>query len=293
MLTGRVPFNDENPMNVLQMHLRAELPPLPQNVPYEVQMVVRKALAKDPGQRYQSAGEMMQHCQAVFAQVQGGGPSVGAAGVPKTMIAGMPPTLNPGGPPPGMAPPPQQYPGAPPPAYPGQPGQPMPGQFPGAPPQYGGAPPGQAPGGWGPPQQQPQGAAAKTMIAGQAPQLPPQQQPQGYPPQQAQGGYQSATPQQKTMMVGLQAPVLPPQGAPPPAGPPPGMAPGGPPPAAGGGPAKTVMLQASEGVVSVAGKAPIAAVDEPAGGASAAFWIVSMIIGIGVGVLAYVIMLQM
>src|SRR5690349_20570010 len=106
MLTGRVPFNDENPMNVLQMHLRAEVPPLPQTVPYEVQMVVRRALAKDPGQRYQSAGEMMQHCQAVFAQVQGGGPSVGAAGVPKTMIAGMPPQMAPG-----MMPPPQMQPG--------------------------------------------------------------------------------------------------------------------------------------------------------------------------------------
>jgi hypothetical protein len=54
-----------------------------------------------------------------------------------------------------------------------------------------------------------------------------------------------------------------------------------------------VMLQASEGIVSVAGKGPIASADEGPQGASAAFWIVSMILGIGVGVLAYVIMLQM
>ncbi|MCA9674617.1 MAG: serine/threonine protein kinase, partial [Myxococcales bacterium] len=84
MLAGRVPFHDENPMNVLQMHLRGEVPPLPPTTPMEVQAIVRKALEKDPGRRYQSAGEMMQHCQQVFAQLQGGA-SIGAAGVPRTM----------------------------------------------------------------------------------------------------------------------------------------------------------------------------------------------------------------
>jgi len=302
MLTGRVPFHDENPMNVLQMHLRAEVPPLPQTVPYEVQAVVRRALEKDPARRYQSAGEMMQHCQQVFAQIQGGGPSVGAAGVPKTMIAGYPPGGAPGGPP-------GQYPqqGGPPPAYP-------PGSFPGAPPQYQQQPPqGYAPPPGGPPPQA--GAAAKTMIAGMpgAPGGPPQpgpggfgppqpgvfpgappgaygQQAGGYPPPQA-GGYQSATPQQKTMMVGIAPPQMGGPGMPPPGAPPPAHA--GPPPA--GGPAKTIMLQPSEGIVSVASKGPLAAAAaEPAAqGASTAFWIASMLIGIAVGVLAYVIMIQM
>jgi hypothetical protein len=77
------------------------------------------------------------------------------------------------------------------------------------------------------------------------------------------------------------------------------------------GPQKTVMLQQSEGVVSVArtgqalqpaaptaqpGAGPTTdvgpAVKEGGGGASMLFWIVSMIIGIGIGVLAYVIVLQ-
>jgi hypothetical protein len=219
----------------------------------------------------------------VFAQVQGGGPSVGAAGVPKTMIAGMgvgPPTLNPNAPP--MQP--GGYPGAPPPGYPG------------------GGPPG-APGGWGAPPGG--GSAAKTMIAGQAPPMGaapgmPGQPPVGYPGQPGftptggpppggyampgTPGYVAAAPAQKTMMVGMQAPVLPGGGPPPPAGPP---------PAAGPGPAKTVLLQATDGVVSVAGKGPIASADEPAaGGASAAFWVISMLLGIGLGALAYVIMLQ-
>ena len=70
--------------------------------------------------------------------------------------------------------------------------------------------------------------------------------------------------------------------------PPQGMAPGG-------GPAKTMMLQSSEGVVSVAatgGSVPVAAADA-GGGASTVFWIVSMLVGIGLGALAYVIVLQL
>ncbi len=302
MLTGRVPFNDENPMNVLQMHLRAECPPLPQTVPYEVQNVVRRALEKDPARRYQSAGEMMQHCQAVFAQVQGGGPTVGAAGVPKTMIAAMPPTLNPNaGPPPGMMQPggpggpggygaPGGYPPGPPTSPPGAQKTMIAGQQPGTPGQFPQGPfPGAPGGGYGYP------------GGGPAGNMPPPQQPGPYP--QGPGGYQTATPAQKTMIAGLAPVQMPPGGGvggampsggmPPPAAPPPaGGSPGMAPPAAGG-PQKTVMLQMSEGVVSVAGKGPIAAVDEGPPGASAAFWIVSMIIGIGIGVLAYVVMLQM
>jgi hypothetical protein len=55
------------------------------------------------------------------------------------------------------------------------------------------------------------------------------------------------------------------------------------------------MLQGSEGIISVAQKGPLqAAAGEPvAEGASTAFWIVSMLVGIGVGVLAYVVMLQL
>jgi hypothetical protein len=65
-------------------------------------------------------------------------------------------------------------------------------------------------------------------------------------------------------------------------------------PGAGPGPQKTMMLQSSEGVVSVAttgGAVPTAG--ESGGGASALFWIVSMMFGIGLGVLGYVIWLQM
>ena len=64
----------------------------------------------------------------------------------------------------------------------------------------------------------------------------------------------------------------------------------------GGSPNKTVLLQPSEGVVSVARTGQAV---QPVGtgmmqqGATTAFWIVSLFIGLAVGVLAYVIVLQL
>ncbi|HVK86259.1 MAG TPA: protein kinase [Kofleriaceae bacterium] len=281
MLTGTVPFHDENPMTVIQMHLQAGLPPMPQTIPYSVQQIVRRALEKDPGRRYQSAGEMMQHCQQVFAEVSQSGMSIGAGGIPKTVVAAQaPPGL-------GM-----------------QPGM-HPGMQPGMSPQ-GGMPMSQLP--MGPPMQQGYAQASpqqKTMIAQVSPfaggQMPPQQQ-SGL----AQGpgqGYAPASPQQKTMIAGMAPPIQMPPGVQVPGMPPgmqpgmmqPGMPPGmqqpGMPP--GVGPAKTVALQPSEGVVSIARSGqPL----QPAGaiqqGATPLFWFLSLVIGIALGALAYVIVLQ-
>src|SRR5215210_2078448 len=87
MLTGNVPFHDDNPMTVIQMHLHAGVPPMTESVPYSVQQIVRRALEKDAGRRYQSSGEMMQHCQQVFAEISSSGMSIGAAGMPRTVVA--------------------------------------------------------------------------------------------------------------------------------------------------------------------------------------------------------------
>src|SRR5262249_462295 len=95
MRTGRVPFNDDDPMNVLQAHLHAEVPPMPQTIPSSVQQVVRRALEKEPSRRYQSAGEMMQHCQQVFSELNQGQGWMGDGGVRKTLMAGSPPSLGP------------------------------------------------------------------------------------------------------------------------------------------------------------------------------------------------------
>ncbi|HEX2685678.1 MAG TPA: protein kinase [Kofleriaceae bacterium] len=315
MLTGNVPFNDENPMTVIQMHLHAAIPPLPQSIPYSVQQIVRRALEKDPNRRYQSSGEMMQHCQQVFAEITQGGMSIGPGGMPKTMIASGPipgqPGMQPQGmqpqgmqpqgmQPPGMQPPGMQPQGMQPPGM-QPPGMQPPGMqppLPGMPPPMGGgAPPMQAS-----PQQ-------KTMIAQPSPfaqgGMPPGGMPPGSP---GPGGFQQASAMQKTIVAGMAPPIMGGQLMPPglggpngPGGPmmPPGyppmpqMPPGG---TAASGPNKTVMLQPSEGVVSVArtGQAvqPIGtgAIQQ---GASTLFWIVSLVIGVAVGALAYVIVLQL
>jgi predicted Ser/Thr protein kinase len=292
MLTGAVPFHDDNPMTVIQMHLHAAVPPLPQSIPYSVQQIVRRALEKEPSRRYQSSGEMMQQCQNVFAELTQGAMPVGAQ---RTMIAGPPGMQQPmpprghGGPP-GM----QGPPGMPPTMPPG-----MQSNMPhGMPPNM---------------QQMPMQSSPQqnTMIAQPSPfaqgGMPqgmggmPQHGGQGMQPPGApqQGGFQPASPMQKTI-VAMAAPQL---GQMQPGQPPPGYPQmghmghmGQMPNAASSGPNKTVMLQGSEGIVSVARTGQAV---QPAGtgmsgqGASTLFWIVSLVIGVAVGALAYVIVLQL
>ncbi|HEX3762035.1 MAG TPA: protein kinase [Kofleriaceae bacterium] len=293
MLTGNVPFHDENPMTVIQMHLQAQVPPLPQSIPYSVQQIVRRALEKEPNRRYQSAGEMMQHCQQVFAEVSGG-VSIGAAGVPRTMFAappGSPPGM--GVAPPGMNPQGMGPPGMPPGMNPqgmGPPAMPMSGP-PGMP-MAGGV--------------RPAANDAKTMIAQPSPFAQGGMQPGGMQPggpaaggPPGAGGYNPASPAQKTIVAGLAPQIMGGQlmhpGQMHPGYPPPGqqMPPGG---APASGPNKTVMLAPSEGVVSVArsGHAvPPVGSGSIQQGASTLFWIVSLVIGVAVGALAYVIVLQL
>jgi hypothetical protein len=213
-----------------------------------VQNVIRRALDKEPGRRYQSAGEMMQHCQQVFAEISGGvGHRRGGGGCPEDDdrprpghgrdgaadaaghgaarhdAAGHGPAGRAG-----LGAAADGAPAGPPPGAPGWNPQQMP------PPA--GPPPG-APG-WNP-NAAGAGAAQKTMIAGMpapgypgGPSAPPPGAPGGYPPPAAPpggpGGYQPAGHAQKTMIAGL-SPVMMPPGGPSPMAPP-GMAPGMAPP---------------------------------------------------------------
>lgn len=62
MLTGKVPFEGENPVAIALKHLsEAPVPPqtLNQEIPDNLNAVVMKALAKDPANRYQDAAEFM------------------------------------------------------------------------------------------------------------------------------------------------------------------------------------------------------------------------------------------
>src|SRR3954449_3772188 len=61
LLTGKTPFDGETPVEIAMKHLsNAPQPPskLRQDIPAELDMVVLRALAKNPDDRYQSADEM-------------------------------------------------------------------------------------------------------------------------------------------------------------------------------------------------------------------------------------------
>lgn len=61
MVTGRVPYQAETPMAVVLQHINAPLP-LPSaiwpDIPEAVERIILKALAKNPDDRYQTAGEL-------------------------------------------------------------------------------------------------------------------------------------------------------------------------------------------------------------------------------------------
>jgi serine/threonine protein kinase len=61
MLTGRLPFQAENPQALAMMHLRDEPPPISlynPAVPEAIERIVRKVLAKEPAARYRTADQL-------------------------------------------------------------------------------------------------------------------------------------------------------------------------------------------------------------------------------------------
>ena len=65
MLAGYVPFAGAEPIEALRAHQERDPPPLPDAVPRPLRAVVARALAKDPGLRFQSAGEMARALEAI------------------------------------------------------------------------------------------------------------------------------------------------------------------------------------------------------------------------------------
>jgi hypothetical protein len=68
MLTGRTPFDADTPLAILMKHRNDPLPLLRQvdpSLPAALEVLVLKALAKDPADRYQSATEMLSALQGL------------------------------------------------------------------------------------------------------------------------------------------------------------------------------------------------------------------------------------
>jgi len=266
MLTGSVPFSDEVPMNVLQMHLQSPVPPLPPRVPASVQQVVMRALEKDPSRRYATAAAMIDEAQSVLTALQTGpfarvnGPAPAAASAPTAFVSA---PMNAGGARPGTADPPP------------------------APVGFGG--------GGAPSPLMQAGANMPTVLDRPNPLLAgPQGRPQASPAPVAAAGA-------RTMMVSTPGQATRPEG---PQGP--GARGPYPPPAGGAPELRTMMIANTEGVVSMSRDGGPARVPDSRGGpmlaygggtsragASALFWILCLLTGLAVGIGAYWLVLEL
>jgi formylglycine-generating enzyme required for sulfatase activity len=84
MLTGQVPYDAETPMAVVIKHITAPLPSsreMNPAIPKTVEQVVLKALAKDPADRYQTVGQMVEALRKAVTE----------APVPAEVVAPPPP----------------------------------------------------------------------------------------------------------------------------------------------------------------------------------------------------------
>ena len=70
MLTGRLPFESDTPVSLLHLHVTQEPPPLRERAPQvskSLDRIVMRALAKDPEDRFATAGELAEALEAEFA----------------------------------------------------------------------------------------------------------------------------------------------------------------------------------------------------------------------------------
>jgi len=68
-LSGRRPFEGDNPLEIAMRHVRDQPPPLPPDIPAPARQIVETAMAKDPGARYPSAAALGQVARRAAGQL--------------------------------------------------------------------------------------------------------------------------------------------------------------------------------------------------------------------------------
>ncbi|MGA3564897.1 serine/threonine-protein kinase [Melissospora conviva] len=119
-LSGRRPFDGDNPLEIAMKHVRDHPRPLPGDIPPQVRMIVERALAKDPAARWPSANALAAVArQAAAAAAAGQGRPAPRTAGPVSPAPPVPPQPAPGRARP--VPPPAAIPVRPPAALPQQP----------------------------------------------------------------------------------------------------------------------------------------------------------------------------
>jgi eukaryotic-like serine/threonine-protein kinase len=94
-LSGRRPFDGDNPLEIAMRHVREQPPPLPGDIPPAVRQIVEKAMAKDPSARYPTAAAFGQTARRAAAGLAGTSTSIGPAGSPVS-VPPLPSQTSPG-----------------------------------------------------------------------------------------------------------------------------------------------------------------------------------------------------
>jgi eukaryotic-like serine/threonine-protein kinase len=81
-LSGRRPFEGENPLEIAMQHVRSQPAPLPNDIPPAVRQVVERAMAKDPAARYPTAAAMGQVARRVAGGLASTSTGIGPSGSP-------------------------------------------------------------------------------------------------------------------------------------------------------------------------------------------------------------------
>jgi serine/threonine-protein kinase len=94
-LSGRRPFEGENPLEIAMRHVRDQPPPLPPDIPGPARQIVDTAMSKDPSQRYPSAATLGQVARRAAGQLAAAStaarPAVPPSGMPGSpMVPGSP-----------------------------------------------------------------------------------------------------------------------------------------------------------------------------------------------------------